>query len=252
MIYQAGNECMVVNQNSSYYFYLFLSMKLYFIILFIVASNITFTQDLIFNQPNGSTISGDTYNKVYGCEGVLINNTDSTLSVKFTRLQIDRPSSGWLTSICTEVECYLVSMNSVVEDIQSNTTHQVDVRWQIWEDTYTADTAYTSWIIENEETGLVIDTAECHLFFDPVITSTKEVLNNPIVAFPNPVQSYLNFNINNPISVKIYDRFGHFVEFQDVQNSQIDVSTLNSGYYIGILKSKNSEHVFNFIKTGKF
>ena len=69
--------------------------------------------------------------------------------------------------------------------------------------------------------------------------STDNLLNNNITIYPNPVIDLININTSLTIlEVEIYDVLGKRLNYIKVNNRKIDVSGVNSGFYILKIKTE--------------
>ncbi|MDD3687767.1 MAG: T9SS type A sorting domain-containing protein [Bacteroidales bacterium] len=78
-----------------------------------------------------------------------------------------------------------------------------------------------------------------------------EVENHLVNLFPNPASEYLNLNASNIQWVKIYNSQGKLVFSVDNINEdeyKADISCLNDGVWICVLKSDNGVSTSKFIK----
>jgi hypothetical protein len=72
-------------------------------------------------------------------------------------------------------------------------------------------------------------------YFMPTIINTglNSFKNSELISFPNPVQSYLNIrNINETVSISIFDLRGRPVHVSEIHNKNINVEHLPQGMYI--------------------
>lgn len=79
----------------------------------------------------------------------------------------------------------------------------------------------------------------------------KEISNNDLKSFPNPVVDVLKIDSNEDFSdaeINIVNALGQTVKSKNIKNNSLDVSYLKSGVYFLSLKSKNQNKQLKFIK----
>lgn len=108
-------------------------------------------------------------------------------------------------------------------------------------------------IIENEA-GIYFDTNPV-IVTNTVVTEFTETLKTPsvtantIVVYPNPVKDILHIeNLNGTGSIEVFNQLGQLVLGRQVNNSQIDLSSLAKGVYMLRLKSGPGEKTIKIIK----
>jgi hypothetical protein len=74
-----------------------------------------------------------------------------------------------------------------------------------------------------------------------------------IQIFPNPAENVLKVETEHSLKISLYDLTGRQVKEQLVPHgkTEIDISDLTDGLYLGLLKSETSEQAFKIIKTTK-
>lgn len=83
------------------------------------------------------------------------------------------------------------------------------------------------------------------------VLAANELIISQISAFPNPVENNLFFDIpacSFPLVVEIYDQQGRIVLGDEIMNSGIDVSGLESGLYSIRLRNEKDVFVSKFLK----
>lgn len=223
-------------------------MKIIIIGMFLLSYQFIAGQDLSYNTLSSSSIPESVTNVMYKCEGEIINTSDSSIYVTYTRLIRDIPAVYWLSSMCTKVKCYYVTQDLISEEILPNSSHFIDLNWMIADDESVSGVGYTEWEIKEDATGLIIDTARCEIVYESSITSNNEIEDNNIQVYPNPVSSFLTLKFEGSARLKIFSVSGVLVESTEINHNQVDVSHLLKGVYIGILENNNETKQFKFIK----
>ena len=77
------------------------------------------------------------------------------------------------------------------------------------------------------------------------ITSIDEEQTNSFSIYPNPATSIVYFNTTEPLQVKVYNGLGEVVIDKQVNNKELNVSSLTNGIYI--LQVNNSKSI-RFVK----
>lgn len=89
------------------------------------------------------------------------------------------------------------------------------------------------------------------IYFDSESFDTESFEKQTINVYPNPVDELLNLRLpfeENEISVFIYDTLGKQVLQKVLNNSQINVSELNTGIYMLLVKTKEQTYTSKVIK----
>jgi len=108
--------------------------------------------------------------------------------------------------------------------------------------------------VGNEENKLGGFDAETNL----IVTNNSDINHGAIEVWPNPVKDFFIVQVNNQVSQEI------FIELMTIHGQRImkeklnfshgirhrfDISRLNSGVYILIIKNNNSEHIHKIVKN---
>lgn len=85
-----------------------------------------------------------------------------------------------------------------------------------------------------------------------IATRTKTRAAENISFYPNPTKDYIRFDISNfdeTVNIDIFHLSGQLISKQTLSNGQLlDVSVLNPGAYIGILRNQDLHQHFKFVK----
>lgn len=207
-------------------------------------------QDVTFEQITNEPVHGDTEGAIYQCYGELTNNFIEPVEVKYTRITKEFAYSGIVQGICTDINCYFVSLDTIYETIEPQTLHNVEIRWLVQNTNGSFHgEGFVQWEISIAETGEVIDTFENTFIYDERTTSTSTTEENKIIVSPNPASHDINIPIDNFDALTIYNVNGQEVLRLTQGNSgKLDISNLENGHFIGLIRKETETLHFRFVK----
>ncbi len=87
--------------------------------------------------------------------------------------------------------------------------------------------------------------------YSPILFIEKDdMVERAITPFPNPAQDLINLpGADQADLVEIYDPFGANIISRKPSGNQLDISTLSTGMYSGILRLEGRNRSFRFVKT---
>ena len=129
---------------------------------------------------------------------------------------------------------------------------------------YTTSDGGTNWTLTNASTDNLNDvyctSQNCYAVGEngTIVTTSKLISGitnnftenaNTIIIFPNPVSEYLYFNLNETISVSVFDITGRLVLKSKTVGNKLNVSNLAAGIYFLQIKKGNNLTFHKFIKN---
>jgi len=207
-------------------------------------------QDVSFFQTTTDTVFGSELEKIYQCYGGLVNHSSDSMTIRYTRYKNELSASNLFSGFCTDILCYFVSDELVIEKIPPLDTHKIEIRWAVRFEEIAEGLGSCAWQIVDEDSGVVIDTFHNVFYYSSMVTSLDDIERNSLRISPNPVTDLLTLPFEVEGEIVVYNTKGtNVLQLALSREKFIAVSSLPIGTYFGTIKHADGVYKFTFIKV---
>lgn len=224
-------------------------MRIIICFLFILSAFKATSQDLSFEQITTEPLYAEREGPIYACINEITNHSDDSIRVVYTRIIKDFTHREMINGLCTDIECYYASLDSINETIPPQTIHTVESRWMLTDDEVLSSEGYVEWEIKDVTNNTIIDTIRSQFIYTPRTTSTENTITSNLNLYPNPANDYITISNSDYSELKILNFQGRLVLNLNAPNgTKIDISELQTGPYILIAQIEDKVERMKFIK----
>ncbi len=169
------------------------------------------------------------------------NNSGSSQNWKVTRKNISQPTD-WFNYLCWGTMCYAVSNdNPWVTPLEANTANNEYEKLKVYIGAPSQGSGHYRYYISEDGTNY-LDSVDVMINVEENL-SVQDYDQIDISLYPNPANNIINISELDPnCAIVIYDMYGRAVEeIKHPTSSTIDISTLDAGQYIFVLKNDNQD-----------
>jgi hypothetical protein len=171
----------------------------------------------------------------------VINETDSTIQLGWTRYEIDKPLA-WETQVCDVNECYFPIVNSNIDTlldidapviIPAGDTSRVALYITPYETAGTGMFAMDFFLVERPDSLIGMATFDVQI--NDLVVSTRDLLKNRIYQlYPNPTSDFFQLTEAADVDrIVVMNLLGRQVgRYRSFAGGRYDVSRLPDGIYL--------------------